>query len=95
MKFSSLSPIEVSGTFTNPDDQVTQLFDDVTDDKQKITFTIPMPTNCIVRGGVVYYGEYVIGKVNESDDSRCDLLDMELEDSVEDENGITVTFRRV
>ena len=89
------SPIEVSGSFTVPDDQITQIFGDTSDVKQKITFTIPMPTNCIVRGGVVYCGEYVIGKVNESDDSRCDLLDMELEDSVEDENGITVTFRRV
>ena len=89
-----LSPIEVSGTFTIPDDQVTQIFGDAID-VQKFTITVPLPTNCIVRGGVVYYGEYVIGKVNESDDSRVDLLDMELVNSVEDENGITVTFRQV
>ena len=89
-----LSPIEVSGTFTIPDDQVTQIFGDAID-VQKFTITVPLPTNCIVRGGVVYYGEYVIGKVNESDDSRVDLFDMELEDSSVDENGITVTFRQV
>jgi len=95
MKFNPFSPIEVSGSFTVPDDQITQIFGNAPDDKQKITFTIPMPTNCSVRDGLVYYGEYVVGKVNESDASRCDLLDMELEDSSVDENGITVTFRQV
>ena len=89
-----LSPIEVSGTFTIPDDQVTQIFGDAID-VQKFTITVPLPTNCIVRDGEVYYGEYMIGKVNESDDSRVDLFDMELEDFVVDENEITVTFRQV
>lgn len=95
MKFNPFSPIEVSGSFTVPDDQVTQLFGETSDIAQKFTLTIPLPTNCIVRDGEVYYGEQKIGKVNESDASRVNLFDMELEDFVVDENGITVTFRQV
>ncbi len=61
MKFNPLSPIEVSGSFTLPDDQVTQIFGDTSDIVQKFTLTIPLPTNCIVRNGSMNPGLNVQG----------------------------------
>jgi len=95
MKFNPLTPIEVSGSFTMPDDQVTQIFGDTSDIVQKFTLTLPIPTKCIVRDGVVYYGEYEIGKVNESDPTKMDMVNAAIESSSIDEEGMTLIIRQV
>jgi len=95
MKFNPLTPIEVSGSFTIPDEQVTQIFGDTSDVVQKFTLTFPIPTNCSVRNGEVYYGEHKIGMVNESDPTKMDMVNAVIESSSIDEEGMTLTFRQV
>ena len=95
MKFNPLTPIEVSGSFTIPDDQVTQIFGDTSDIVQKFTLTFPIPKKCEVKGGLVYYDKIVVGKVNEFDDTKVDIYNVEIESIIRDDEGITVTFRQV
>ena len=90
-----LTPIEVSGTFKIPDCQYTHFFGDVSNEPQRFTFTIPIPTNSIINDGNVFYCGYWIGKVNESDASKVDICNVEILSCNKDDEGFKIEFRRV
>ena len=95
MKFNPLTPFKVSGNYTVSDDQVTQIFGNASDGPQKFTLTFPIPKKCEVKGRLVYYDKIVVGKVNEFDDTKVDIYNVEIESIIRDDEGITVTFRQV
>ena len=89
-----LTPIEMSGTFEVTDEQYTQMFGNAPI-TQKFTFTISLPTNCIVRNDDVFYNDCWIGKVNESDASKVDVCNLEFVSCNRDDEGIVFEFRQV
>lgn len=95
MKFNPLTPIEVSGSFTMSDDQVTQIFGDTSDVVQKFTLTFPIPKKCEVKGGLVYYDKIVVGKVNEFDDTKVDVCNFELVSFESNDDKVSIEFKQV
>jgi hypothetical protein len=85
---------DVSGTFEVTDKQFTQIIGNAPI-TQKFTITFPLPTDCTVRNSDVFYGDYWIGKVNESDASKVDVCNLKFVSCNRDDEGIVFEFRQV
>ena len=95
MQYSNNTPITFSGEVNITNEQFTQIIGDTQQDEPKFIVTIPIPEGSVIKEGLVYFKEHLLGSVNNADHSKVDIDNMTVTNIDQSGRGLTVEFKRV